>query len=279
MDTSPLRDLRLRTPRLELRLGTRDELVELGRLAEGGIHPPETMPFSVPWTDGVGEPGFLVDFVAYHEGKLDEWSPEAWALGLLIWKDGQLVGTQELFSTEFTRRRGVGTGSWLGQAFHGRGIGTEMRAAMLELAFHGLGAAYAESSWLEGNEASRRVSEKLGYRDDVVNELSPRGTPVMQYGVRIDRTDWRCPFNLVIEALEPSTPLRRCLGTSPRRGERSLATEREKAVSRLRQDARASATASRRSRIASASAPRSSRRGSSASVSSPKTRSKSGVTR
>ena len=48
---------------------------------------------------------------------------------------------------------------------------------------------------------------------------------------------------------------------------------------RLHHEARASATASSRSRIASGSPPRSSSRGSSASESSPKTRSKSGVTR
>ena len=40
--------LRLRTPRLELRLWSHDELLELGRLAERGIHPPDEMPFASP---------------------------------------------------------------------------------------------------------------------------------------------------------------------------------------------------------------------------------------
>ena len=39
-----LHGLRLRTPRLELRLGLREELLDLGRLAERGIHPPDEMP-------------------------------------------------------------------------------------------------------------------------------------------------------------------------------------------------------------------------------------------
>ena len=55
-DVEPLYDLRLRTPRLELRLGGHDELVALGRVAEGGIHPPEEMPFAIAWSDGIGEP-------------------------------------------------------------------------------------------------------------------------------------------------------------------------------------------------------------------------------
>ena len=71
------------------------------------------------------------------------------------------------------------TGSWLGRSFQGRGIGTEMRAAVLELAFRGLGAATAESGALEGNAASARVSEKLGYRHDGLERGRPtrRGCP------------------------------------------------------------------------------------------------------
>jgi len=46
----------------------------------------------------------------------------------------------------------------------GPGLGTEARAAILALAFDGLGADAAESGYFEGNAASARVSEKLGYR-------------------------------------------------------------------------------------------------------------------
>jgi hypothetical protein len=54
-----LNELRLTTPRLELRLGTQEELVELGRLAQEGIHPPEEMPFAIAWTDRSGDEGFV----------------------------------------------------------------------------------------------------------------------------------------------------------------------------------------------------------------------------
>ena len=49
--------LRLRTPRLELRLATVAELRALAEVARAGIHPPEEMPFKVPWTDRADEPG------------------------------------------------------------------------------------------------------------------------------------------------------------------------------------------------------------------------------
>ena len=206
-DITPLYDLRVRTPRLELRLGSHEELIALARLAEQGVHPPEEMPFAIAWTDGIGTPGFVDSFVAFHEGHLAEWRPEKWTLNLLVWESGDLVGTQGMLAEAFGERRAVHTGSWLGRRYQRRGLGTEMRAAVLELAFRGLGATRAESSWLEGNEASRRVSEKLGYVEYTLGEKSPRGTPVVEHGVAIERTAWRCPIAVQIEGLVPCLPL------------------------------------------------------------------------
>ena len=206
-DVSSLYTLRLRTPRLELRLGSHEELVELARLAEQGVHPPEEMPFAVAWTDRIGKPNFVETSVAFHEQHLADWSPESWSLNFLVFEEGVLAGTQGVSAKEFAERRRVATGSWLGRAYQGRGLGTQMRAAVLELAFRGLGAESAESSWLEGNEASRRVSEKLGYVEYTLGEKSPRGAPVVEHGVEIVRADWRCPIAVEIEGLEPCLPL------------------------------------------------------------------------
>ncbi len=206
-DVSPLYGLRLRTPRLELRLGSREELVELARLAERGVHPPEEMPFAIAWTDRVGEPEFVDEFVAWHEGHLESWSPERWTLNLLVWVGGELAGTQGLLAEQFAERQVVSTGSWLGLEHQGRGIGTEMRAAVVELAFRGLGARRAESSWLDGNEASRRVSEKLGYVGLATRTQSPRGEPVADHVVAIERRDWRSPVAVEIAGVEPCLPL------------------------------------------------------------------------
>jgi RimJ/RimL family protein N-acetyltransferase len=203
----PLHALRVRTPRLELRLGTRDELVALGHLAEQGIHPPEEMPFAIAWTDAVGKPGFLDGFVAYHESALADWSPADWTLNLLVWAEGELAGTQGLIGERFAERRRVHTGSWLGAAYQRRGLGTEMRAAVLELAFRGLGAEAAASSWLEGNDASRRVSEKLGYRVVGMEERSPRGIPVPTTAVELALAAWHTPVEVELEGVEPCLPL------------------------------------------------------------------------
>ncbi len=207
IDLAPLFDVRLRTPRLELRLGTPEEIDELGRLAQRGIHPPEKMPFAVAWSDRIGEPTFPDDFVAYHAGLLTAWRPEAWRIDFLVWESGSLVGAQGISSTDFSNVRTVETGSWLGAAHQGRGIGTEMRAAALELIFRGLGAVAATSGWLEGNPSSARVSEKLGYRETGIREISPRGIPVLHHDLRLERRDWVSPVPVEITGLEPALPL------------------------------------------------------------------------
>jgi RimJ/RimL family protein N-acetyltransferase len=203
MDVSPLLGLRLRTPRLELRLPTRPELETLREVALTGIHPSEFMPFSIAWTD---DPA-LSDFVAYHELQRRDWSVEDWQLELGVWLEGELVGTQGVGSERFAETRTVGTGSWLGERFQGRGAGTEMRTAVLELAFRGLGAELARSGAIDGNAASLRVSEKLGYRIAGRSMVAPRGVEVGHTDLELRRKDWRPPFPVEIAGLEPCLPL------------------------------------------------------------------------
>ena len=219
-DLAPLFGLRLRTPRLELRLGTSDEVLALALLARQGIHPPAEMPFAVAWSDRITEPEFEEEFAAYHADALSSWAPEAWRLDLLTWEHGVLVGTQTLRGERFASERVVDTGSWLGREAQGRGIGTEMRAAVLELAFSGLGASAATSGWLEGNRSSARVSEKLGYHSTGQREVGPCGVPVVHHDVRLEWADWRSPIPVEIIGLEPALPL---FGAGYQPSERSAA--------------------------------------------------------
>jgi RimJ/RimL family protein N-acetyltransferase len=61
-------------------------------------------------------------------------TPARWNVHFLVRFDGRVVGTQELAATDFAVTREVSTGSWLGLRHQGRGIGTEMRAAVLMFA-------------------------------------------------------------------------------------------------------------------------------------------------
>jgi RimJ/RimL family protein N-acetyltransferase len=203
MDLSPLLELRLRTPRLELRLPTVPELGQLREVALAGVHPPEFMPFAIAWTD---DPE-LREFAAYHELQRREWSTETWHLELGVWLEGEPVGVQAVVSERFPETRTVDTGSWLGQRFQRRGVGTEMRTAVLELAFRGLGAETARSGAIDGNVASLRVSEKLGYRQVGRSTVAPRGVSVGHADLEVRRDDWQPPVPVEIHGLEPCLPL------------------------------------------------------------------------
>jgi RimJ/RimL family protein N-acetyltransferase len=181
-----LRAIRLRTARLELRLASGDELVALGELAVAGIHPPEEMPFGIAWTDTVT----VESFVTHHEEGLAAWQPDDWTLNLVTFREGVPIGSQGMIGKDFAQTREVSTGSWLGKDYQGLGYGTEQRAAVLELAFRALGARAALSGALEGNAASMRVSEKLGYRIVGHSTFSPRGVPVPHTEYRLEAADW-----------------------------------------------------------------------------------------
>lgn len=203
MDISALFGLRLRTPRLQLRLPTETELGALREVALEGIHPPEFMPFSVPWTD---DPE-LGSFLGYHEMRRRDWISDAWGLELGVWLEGEPVGVQALMSERFAQTRTVGTGSWLGARFQGLGVGTEMRTAVLELAFRGLGAQSARSGAIDGNTASLRISEKLDYRKISRSTVAPRSGEVGHTDLELRAEDWRPPFPVEIVGLEPCLPL------------------------------------------------------------------------
>lgn len=188
-DHWPLFGLRLTTPRLELRVADLDDMGQLAGVAASGVHDPAVQPFVAAWTDGSPEQSAR-NTLQWMWGQWARWSPEQWSLQFVVVADGVVIGTQDVGATRFATLREVGTGSWLGRAHHGRGYGTEMRAAVLELAFEGLGAEYATSEAFADNAASYRVSRKLGYVDDGIERHVIRGEPAVGRRLRLDREAW-----------------------------------------------------------------------------------------
>ncbi|WP_326603860.1 MULTISPECIES: GNAT family N-acetyltransferase [unclassified Streptomyces] len=185
----PLYGLRIRTPRLELRLPDLELLDDLSTVAADGVHAPDTMPFTVPWTDG--PPAERGRGVYQHVlGTVANWSVRNWVLSLAVLHEGKVVGRQDLGAADFAVTGEVSTGSWLGLAHQGQGIGTEMRAAVLHLAFAGLGARTATSSAMTDNPRSLGVSRRLGYLPDGLEVAALRGAPVTLQRLRIDRDRW-----------------------------------------------------------------------------------------
>jgi RimJ/RimL family protein N-acetyltransferase/predicted GNAT family acetyltransferase len=193
----PATAIRIRTPRLELRLATVAEQRQLFRVAAGGIHDPAVMPFEVPWTDDLEEDSFL----AYHRGNLETLSRDEFHLNLVVFLDGKPIGTQGINS------RGPGrvvTGSWLGAAYQRQGYGTEMRSAILSFAFDVVGAQTAASGAFVDNAASRGVSRRLGYRAAGSHFVSPRGEPLEHVDLELHRKDFAPLVDVAITGVDPS---------------------------------------------------------------------------
>lgn len=203
----PLADLRLHTPTLELRWPTLSDLDALAELAALGVHDPDVQPFTVAWTDAPAEERARAT-MQYRWSRWGSWKASDWTLELAVVRQGVVVGTQGIGARDFAVLREVSTGSWLGRSFQGQGIGTEMRAAVLHLAFQELGAQYAVSGAFEDNAASLTVSRKLGYRDDGIERHLARGRPAVVRRLRLSRANWQSapPLPVQISGLEPCLP-------------------------------------------------------------------------
>lgn len=106
--------------------------------------------------------------------------------------------------------RAVHTGSWIGQRHQRRGYGTEMRAAVLALAFDHLGAAQARSSAFTDNNASNGVSRKLGFQPDGTRLLARRKERATEARLVVRRADFdahRPEWTLQVEGLDACRPL------------------------------------------------------------------------
>jgi RimJ/RimL family protein N-acetyltransferase len=185
----PLFGLELVTPRLVLRPPTDGDFPGLLAAIDAGIHDPATMPFLFPWTDAE-PPARRRRAVQYWWSVRASWTADDWHLPFAVFLDGRAIGLQALMGTDFPRLRTVGSGSWLTLDAQGRGIGREMRAAMLAFAFETLGAEVAVSGAFTDNAASLAVSRALGYEPNGLHRHARRGQVAETIELRLTRARW-----------------------------------------------------------------------------------------
>jgi RimJ/RimL family protein N-acetyltransferase len=204
----PFAALRVRTPTVELRYPDDDDLVALAHLAAEGIHDPAAMPFFVPWTRQE-TPDLERGVLQHGWGRRAALSRDDWSLPLVVWAEGERVGVQDIFAKHFAIRRTVETGSWLVQRAQGRGVGTEMRAAVLHFAFAGLGAEEAHSGSFVDNPISAAVSRHHGYVANGEEILEREGEPARMQRWLLTRATWTPSRrdDIAIEGLGECLPL------------------------------------------------------------------------
>jgi len=185
----PLFGLQVRTPRLELRYPTDDDYRAVVALAAEGIHDRDAMPFAVPWTRAES-PLLERNMLQYYWSQRGALSPTRWSLPLVVFDDDQPVGIQDVMAEQFAVTRTVETGSWLVRRAQGHGLGTEMRAAVLHLAFEGLGASEAYSASFADNAASAAVSRANGYEPNGSVLFARNGAPARKLKWILTRDRW-----------------------------------------------------------------------------------------
>ena len=191
MSPYPPLNVRIATPLLELH-GATDELLErLAPAVRAGKAMDDPPPYDDPFWAYEPDPDLRVNAwlrgVWRGRGTVD---PDRWRLHFVVMVGGEPVGMQDLIGHEFATFGTVESFSWLSSDVRRRGIGSEMRHAILHLAFEGLGAKEAHSEANADNAGSNGISERLGYERNGGAWATCDGTPVLGQRWRLERRVW-----------------------------------------------------------------------------------------
>jgi RimJ/RimL family protein N-acetyltransferase len=111
------------------------------------------MPFMFPWTDAAPDQ-LPRNMAAYYWRTRAELSPARWTVGFVARWEGEVVGVQGFSTQAYLVTHSGETGSWLGRAHQGRGIGTFMRQTLCTFVFDHLDAEEVTSGAFVDNPAS-----------------------------------------------------------------------------------------------------------------------------
>lgn len=164
------------TPRLRLRGATDDLLARLLPVVRDGVVQDDELPFDDPMSLYDDNPSREWRWLRAIWAARARTEPNWWRLCFVVEVDDHVVGVQDLIATDFPAFGGVETFSWLAPAARGRGLGREMRTAILHLAFAGFGAREATSEAFVDNAASNAISQALGYEPNGFGWATRRGT-------------------------------------------------------------------------------------------------------
>lgn len=184
-DTAPYRAPRVATPRLSLTWPTEAEVAEYYEAIVG------TSMFDTLYWEG---PSTVDDLHAYWTAQMrldpaDFTVPTSFAaierasgrmIGSLVWRP--IDRNPEI----------VDIGYALAVPWHGRGLGTEAVGALVDVGFETRPVERCSANAFVGNEASRRLLEKLGFVCEGILRRShkKRGAWIDQYAMALIRPEW-----------------------------------------------------------------------------------------
>lgn len=162
----PVMGLSIRTDRVELRLPTDKEIDTLAHKNISEVLTPDTQHFFRHTWNTLPSPELERQFIQHNWHTRASWQPDDWTLGMFVFLDNDPIGVIDITGREFSRSRTVVSGSWILPEYRGKGLGREIRAAIIGFAFSKLEAAECRSAADPDNVPSNKVSLSLGYVQD-----------------------------------------------------------------------------------------------------------------
>lgn len=111
---------------------------------------------------------------------------------------GEPVGVVALLFADTTHTAAIAEGEaeigyWIGRPWWGRGLIPEAVRRLLRHAFDGLALRRVWCGWYDGNDRSRRVQEKCGFRyhHTEYDKLSPMGDRRTEHFSVLEREQWQ----------------------------------------------------------------------------------------
>jgi ribosomal-protein-alanine N-acetyltransferase len=161
-----------------------------------------------PW-EPLGEPG-TPDPVADQEAfkaRCGAWERQrhfdaAYGFGIFL-KKGPFIGEVSLGSVQRGPFQSANVGYWIDEAHAGNGYMPEAVAVVLRYAFEELGLHRVEAAIVPRNARSRRVTEKLGMRDEGTSQrfLQIRGVWEDHVRYAITSEEWAVRKDEILEAM------------------------------------------------------------------------------
>ena len=195
MELSPVRDA---------------DLPELAEIARNGVRRDGVQAFPVDWDSGSPEQ-IARSLAQYHWATRAGLTVERWTIEFTVRVADRVVGVQGVSSDRYPLTRTVSTGSWLAPEEQGRGFGTRMRSMVIDAFARHFGTHRFDTGYIAGNDASRRVSEKLGYSPNGHRRLiSQDGAPRTEHQLVLFAADYEHTDDEVI--VTGAEAVRRFLG-------------------------------------------------------------------
>jgi [ribosomal protein S5]-alanine N-acetyltransferase len=161
-----------------------------------------------PW-EPLGEPGTpdpVSDAEAF-KARCGAWERQrhfdaAYGFGIFLKKGGAFVGEVSLGSVQRGPFQSANVGYWIDEGQAGKGYMPEAVAVILRYAFEQLGLHRVEAAIVPRNMRSRRVTEKLGMRDEGTSErfLQIRGAWEDHVRYAITSEEWAVRKDEIVAA-------------------------------------------------------------------------------